>query len=94
MDDTRIPLISFLGQGIGVSAFHESVYVAHQMTFEHNGIIWVLNSKYQHCLQVSQPADIMDLLKYTQFCWVEGAEPLEYAQIFDITTDELGFGLQ
>jgi hemerythrin-like domain-containing protein len=89
--DTPFPLISLPGRGLDLSKAHESVYVAREMTFAHNGMIRSLNSIYQQCIYVSSPSDIADLLEYTQFwCdWIhehhQGEETLFFPRIENIT---------
>jgi hemerythrin-like domain-containing protein len=68
--DTPFALIPMPGEGKDLTKEHESIFIAQEMTFAHNGIIRCLNSIYQHCVHVKEPEDIKDLLQYTQF-WAE-----------------------
>jgi hypothetical protein len=65
--DAPFPLISIPGHDVDLTKAHKSIHVAPETACSHNGMIRALNSIYQQRIQVSSPADIADLVKYTQF---------------------------
>jgi hemerythrin-like domain-containing protein len=62
--DTPFTLIPIPPRGQSPATEHESVAIARDMAFAHNGMLRCLNSIYQQCPYVKEPADIKDLLLY------------------------------
>lgn len=71
--DTPFELIRVPGNGTDIEKGPEAIYIAAEMASAHNGMLRGLNSIYQQCIHVMLPADVADLLKYTEFwCgWLE-----------------------
>jgi hemerythrin-like domain-containing protein len=82
--DTPFTMIPTPGRGEDWAKQHESVFIAREMTFAHNGILRGLNSIYQQCTHVTEPSDIKDLLQYTRmwYDWIEEHHEAEERMFF------------